>query len=183
MNEKKIFVVGPNKCGSISLYYFFEKNGLKPIHWDSGNLALKIISNLSANLNPLDGLDKFNCFLDMYFVTKGLYISPLTIRDKIIDYYPNAIYILNTRNYEKWLTSRDKHGNGDFSERIEKTFKGNYNPRKEYDSYKEIINYKLKNFHIFNLEESDKFEKLSVFLEKNNIKITDSSEVHEHKTT
>ena len=54
MKEKKIFVIGPNKCGTISLYIFFKKNNLKPIHWDNGNLALKIISNISANLKPLN---------------------------------------------------------------------------------------------------------------------------------
>lgn len=38
---KKIFVIGPNKSGSLSLYYFFKKNNLKPVHWERGNLALK----------------------------------------------------------------------------------------------------------------------------------------------
>ena len=182
MKQKKIFVIGPNKCGSISLYYFFEKNNLKPIHWDKGNLALKIISNISANIKPLHGLEKFNCFLDMYFVTTGLYISPISLRDKIITHYPNEIYILNIRNFDDWLISRNKHGNGSLNERIKDTLKESYDPFLEYNSYKEIVNYNLNNFHIFDLDDPEKFKKLSTFLNNKGIIITDESGVHEHKT-
>ena len=83
--KKKIFVVGPNKCGSISLHTFFKKNGYQSVHWKNGTLALKILSNISSNLNPLNGLEKYDCFLDMFFITDGLYISPLALRDRIIN--------------------------------------------------------------------------------------------------
>tara|TARA_B100000575_G_scaffold224657_1_gene185140 strand:+ start:6643 stop:7197 length:555 start_codon:yes stop_codon:yes gene_type:complete len=182
MEQKKIFVIGPNKCGTISLYFFFKKNNLRPIHWDKGNLALKILSNISANLKPLNGLDKFNCFLDMYFITTGLYISPISLRDKIITHYPDDIFILNIRNFDDWLISRKKHGSGSLDERLNKTFKDSYDPELEYNSYKDIINYNLKNFHIFNLDEPDKFTKLSKFLSSKGINIFDTAEIHEHKT-
>ena len=96
--KKKIFVVGPNKCGSISLHTFFKKNGYKSVHWKNGALALKILSNISSNLNPLNELEQYDCFLDMFFITDGLYISPLALRDRIIKFYPNEIYIFNIRN-------------------------------------------------------------------------------------
>ena len=118
----------------------------------------------------------------MYFVTTGLYISPLSLRDKIITYYPNEIYILNIRNFDDWKISRSKHGNGNFDERLNKTFKDSYDPILEYKSYKDIKKYNLKNLHIFDLDDQEKFKKLSEFLNNNGINITDSSEVHEHKT-
>jgi hypothetical protein len=179
---KKIFVIGPNKSGSLSLYYFFKKNNLKPVHWERGNLALKILSNISANLKPLNGLDKFNCFLDIFFITPGLYISPISLRDKIITHYPEEIYILNIRNFEDWLISRKKHGNGSLNERLNKTFKDTYDPKLEYKSYKEVINYNLKNFHIFDLDDPEKFKRLSEFLIIKGINISDNSQVHAHKT-
>lgn len=39
----KIFQIGFNKCGAVSLHKFFLDNGLKSIHWDNGNLAKKSI--------------------------------------------------------------------------------------------------------------------------------------------
>ena len=83
---KKIFVVGPNKCGTISLHNFFLQNNLKSVHWKKGNIALKILSNISANLDPLSELDEYDCFLDMYFITNGLYISPVSLIDSLIKY-------------------------------------------------------------------------------------------------
>ncbi len=185
MNDKQkiIFVVGPNKCGTISLHNFFKQNELNSVHWKHGTIALKILSNISSNLDPLDDLGQYDCFLDLYFITDGLYISPLALIDKIIQKYPDEIYILNTRNLDEWIKSRDKHGHGSLNERLNKTFLNRYDALKEFNGYKQIANYNLKNFHVFDLDKKNKFIDLSKFLISKGIKIKNTKEVHLHKTT
>lgn len=183
MNKsKKIFVVGPNKCGTISLHNYFLQNNLKSVHWKNGTIALKILSNISANLNPLCDLDEYNCFLDMYFITNGLYISPLSLINKITHYYPNEIYILNIRKYDDWIKSRNNHGKGSINERLKITFKDKYDSIAEYNGYKKIIKLNLPNFHIFDLDQDDKFILLSKFLRDNGLNIVYENEIHMHKT-
>ena len=181
-NLKKIFVIGPNKCGTISLHNFFLQNNFKSVHWKSGTVALKILSNISANLNPLSDLDEYDCFIDMYFITNGLYISPLSLIDHIIKYYPDQIYILNIRKYDDWLNSRNNHGDGSINERLKITFKGKHDPKNEFIGYKEIIKLNLPNFHIFDLDDDYKFKNLSKFLKEKGFKIINEKEVHMHKT-
>lgn len=42
---KKIFQIGFNKVGTVSLHEFFLKNGISSVHWDRGNLSKTIHSN------------------------------------------------------------------------------------------------------------------------------------------
>jgi len=180
--HKKIFVIGPNKCGSISLNNFFLQNNLNSVHWKQGSIAIKILSNISANLDPLTDLHKYDCILDMYFITKGLYISPLSLIDNIIKNYPNEIYILNIRNYNDWLKSRKSHGDGSLNKRLKITFGENFNYYNEFNGYRKILDYNLPNLHIFDLDKKNKFSKLSSFLLKKGIKIFNTKEVHMHNT-
>ena len=188
MNKrKKIFVIGPNKCGTSSLHNFFLENKLKSAHWNRGNLVLKILSNISANLDPLSDLEEYDCFSDMNFITDGLYISPLSFIKNLVEYYPEGIYIQNTRNFKDWDKSRLKHGKsydqGSLNERLQNTFRKRYDSNKEFNGYNDIQKLKLKNFHIFDLDDDNKFIELSKFLNKNGIKITSKDEIFINKTT
>ena len=81
----KIFVIGCNKTATGTLHSLFLRNGLTSLHhprwnWQKG---------------------QFQCYSD------GGQLQDLPA---IYARYPNAIYILNTRSLEGWLSSRFKMG-------------------------------------------------------------------------
>lgn len=82
--NKKIFVIGFNKTGTVSIHNVFKSVGINSYH--GTKQVLKIIESYDAFT---DG-EHFN-FKDYY------------------DLYPNSLFILNTRPLKKWLVSRYKH--------------------------------------------------------------------------
>jgi hypothetical protein len=106
----KIFQIGFNKCGTVSLYHFFEDNGLKPIHWGMGMLATTIKYNHNNNLPLLKGYEKYDVFTDMENVHQNLYIH-LTHYKELDKQYPNSKFILNLRPIDNWIKSRVNHPN------------------------------------------------------------------------
>jgi hypothetical protein len=115
--KNKIFQIGFNKCGSVSLYQLFNlfvTPKIKCIHWDKGNLAKTIRLNILNNQNPLNSYEEYTYFGDLYY---KLYknnkpyrmIKPeLNIIHILDQYYPNSKYILNTRNMDTWIKSKSR---------------------------------------------------------------------------
>jgi hypothetical protein len=106
----KIFQIGFNKCGTVSVYHFFENNGLKPIHWDMGRLADTIKRNYESNLPILNGYEGYDCFTDMENVNNNNY-AHLTYYKEFDIQYPNSKFILNIRPIDNWIKSRLNHPN------------------------------------------------------------------------
>ena len=100
----KIFQIGFNKCGTVSVYHFFENNGLKPIHWDMGRLADTIKRNYESNLPILNGYEGYDCFTDMENVNNNNY-AHLTYYKEFDIQYPNSKFILNLRPIDNWIKS------------------------------------------------------------------------------
>jgi len=79
----KIFVIGFNKTATTSIHNFFRFNGFKSLH--------------SANNWRIE---QFQCFSDN---------GNLQDFRKLYEEYPESIFILNTRQLDKWIRSRGKH--------------------------------------------------------------------------
>lgn len=81
--KRKIFVIGFNKTGTITFHKLFSQNGLKSQHksklWED---------------------EKFDCFSD------GGDYKPFK---EYFNKYPDSVFILNTRQLDKWIISRCKH--------------------------------------------------------------------------
>jgi hypothetical protein len=113
----KIFQIGFNKCGTLSLLDIF-KNYVTPnintIHWDGGNLAKTIYYNYCNDMPLLSGYEDYVYFGDMqYQLWKNnkphKMILPYMNMYSLLDrQYPNSKFILNTRNIDRWLLSRKK---------------------------------------------------------------------------
>lgn len=118
-NQKKVFVIGFNKCGTSSLNYFFNKNGMRSLHYNKGRLAIDILTNIRGFKNPVSGYEKFTCFLDMECIDSSVYplVEAYKYYDELYRWNPSAKFILNTRNVERWITSRSKHSNGRYLDR------------------------------------------------------------------
>jgi hypothetical protein len=106
----KIFQIGFNKCGTVSMHKFFEANRLKSVHWDKGRLAQRIQSNFISGLPLLSGYENYDCFTDMESQSENIFIY-LTLFKELDRQYPNSKFILNIRNRDNWIESRLNHRN------------------------------------------------------------------------
>jgi hypothetical protein len=104
----KIFQIGFNKCGTVSICEFFKKNGLRCCHWEDGVLADTINSNYITNQPLLKGYETYDVFTDMENVSKNIFIY-LTHYKELDKQYPNSKFILNIRPIDNWIKSRINH--------------------------------------------------------------------------
>lgn len=115
----KIFQIGFNKCGTVSLnnLFTFCTPMLRNIHWDHGKLAKKIYENKKAGKNLLDGeyenyhfySDMESCFINSKTKKPMWYFSYLEDFKTLDKQYPGSKFILNTRNLNNWIISRKNH--------------------------------------------------------------------------
>ena len=112
--EFSIFQVGHHKCGTSSIFRFFQKNGIASIH-DSlfngkkKNITLNTIMNNNLNNNKflLSTLDKkYRFYSDYGTHSRNDHIEWYKI---ISNQYPNSKFILLIRNVNHWLRSRYCH--------------------------------------------------------------------------
>lgn len=90
-NTQKIFCIGFNKTGTTSLHNFFKSCGLSSIHnteWCHYSYAKNGNQYFSEN-----------CYSD------GEQCNFIQLQK----WFPNALFILNTRSKKSWLYSRVKH--------------------------------------------------------------------------
>jgi hypothetical protein len=111
----KIFQIGFNKCGTRTIHRFFQANGFASVHWDSGRLALAIYKNLTNGQNPVLGYEQFSVFTDMESVTRQFAFEAYKLFPALAQSFPDALFILNTRDREDWIRSRLQHGNGHYA--------------------------------------------------------------------
>ena len=123
----RIFVVGHNKTGTRSLHEFFLANQIPSIHWDNGQLAMRMHDNFRHGRPLLDGYERFVAFSDMEAVNWGFRKKSRTLLYGYRDYfphldlqYPGALFLFNTRSMADWIDSRLTHWKGSYAESCRK---------------------------------------------------------------
>jgi Sulfotransferase domain len=107
----KIFQIGFNKCGTSTIHHYLSANGIRSLHWDKGRLARRIFTNLANGDELLAGYEEFDAFTDMEFLDgSGTYLEAYKLFPYLAAHYPDAVFILNTRDPEAWIRSRLTHG-------------------------------------------------------------------------
>jgi hypothetical protein len=107
----KIFQIGFNRCGTKTIHNYLTVNGVRSVHWDHGHLAKRIFTNLTEGTELLTGYEDFDAFTDMeYLGASGTYLAAYKLFPYLAAQYPDAVFILNTRNREDWIRSRLQHG-------------------------------------------------------------------------
>lgn len=117
---QKIFFIGFNKTATSALFILMTCAGVRSIH-SSGNgkffgrtqaekdripHALRHVeANIKARKDPLDGLEDYDCFMDLTAGPRDI-CRDFDILHKA---YPDAYFILNTRDKDAWITSRAQH--------------------------------------------------------------------------
>jgi hypothetical protein len=82
------------------------------VHWDQGRLAARIFRNFANGDALLRGYEAFEAFTDMEFLdeTGRCYLEAYKLFPYFAIQYPDAVFILNTRDREDWIRSRLAHG-------------------------------------------------------------------------
>jgi hypothetical protein len=201
----RIFQIGFNKCGTVSLWNLFHNySRINAIHWDNGSLAAKIYKNIYSDTNlPLDSYKDYIYFGDMEcFIQEDNRIKYIQIYKDFFDIldinYPESLFILNTRNIDNWIRSRLNHN---FLQPIYDEikyidlFKKVYNTNKIseiikiwkndwIEHHKNIMDYFCRSVHrllVFDIEK-DPSEKLFTFLKYKGIHFKIDIFPHDNKT-
>ena len=90
--DAKVFCIGFNKTGTTSLHAFFEHEGLTSMH----NIAWPVESH---RLTGRSFFEKTTCYTD----------GEQAAFHRLEEWFPNAVFVLNTRDERSWLRSRIKH--------------------------------------------------------------------------
>jgi len=102
----RFFQIGFNKCGTASLHRFFRLNGIASVHHDRGRLAIAVDANLRAGRHVLSGYEDSEAFFDMSFLRPHIHVEIYKHWETILEQVPEARFILNLRNVDRWVESR-----------------------------------------------------------------------------
>jgi hypothetical protein len=120
--KSKIFLISFNKCETATFHRFFEANGIKSRHHGSNNprrnLSLNIYRNFLLGRDPLTNINEFEAYTDLNFVNEEIVIEGARFFEYLHRHYPDAYFILATRDVDRWVASRMSHGRGDFARRF-----------------------------------------------------------------
>ncbi|MEM7506870.1 MAG: sulfotransferase [Pseudomonadota bacterium] len=125
MTGPKIFIIGLNKCGTNSLHQLFRRSGIPSLHFrtpELGNAAIRLLNNIALGRPSLTGMEDFVAYSDFSFADNRLYIEGVRFFRQFHADYPDAFFILNTRDEDQWLASRFGHMRGKLAQRAKAAF-------------------------------------------------------------
>jgi hypothetical protein len=187
----KVFVIGFNKTGTTSIHKYFNDNGYKSLHhYIPRDLAKRLnayyiddvmVVNVKNGKKLLHNIDNYNCYSDFtkHLGNKHKNVETLGQLDpsdfyKFLDLqYPNSYFILNIRDKEKWIQSRNKHRTGSIINQATRYTGSSVEEinnwwTKQYEVHIKDVEYYFKNkanLLVFNID-SDSPEKINNFLSK-----------------
>jgi hypothetical protein len=113
----RIVQIGFNRAGTSSLSDFLRRAGFTCVDhmfasgpYKGQSVAVLIKNNITAGRKPLAGLDAFQAFTDMEYVTAESAVYVQKRFREIAEAHPEVKFILNIRNKQDWLQSRAKFG-------------------------------------------------------------------------
>lgn len=116
----KIFQIGFNRCGTRTIHSYFAASGVRSVHWDQGRLARRIFTNLADGDDLLAGYAYFDVLTDMEYLDGLVHLEAYKLFPYFAAQYPDAVFILNTRDREDWILSRLRHRNGEYAARYKR---------------------------------------------------------------
>jgi hypothetical protein len=97
----KIFCIGLNKTGTISLHQALTALGFSSLHWGGQASRRAVEQAIRENKPLLEHLGDYDAYSD---------IQRLSVNFDVLDQqYPRSRFILTTRDVEEWLDSRRRH--------------------------------------------------------------------------
>jgi len=110
--RRKLFFIGFNKCGTTSLHRLMSRSGYSSVHWELPGgrfIAPTLFWNHQLGRPLLTGMERHDTFSDMYYQTEACCLEGNFLFRELHRQYPRALFVLNTRDREKWIQSRIRH--------------------------------------------------------------------------
>lgn len=101
MTRAKVFGIGLNKTGTISLHHALETLGYRSLHWGGPDVRFAVEANAAAGRPLLTGLDDHDAYSDIFALSERF--------DVLDAQYPGSRFVLTTRPVDDWVESRRKH--------------------------------------------------------------------------
>lgn len=120
--EIKIFFVGYNKCATSAIFRFLARQGIKSGHWQHGNqnLALEIERRATDSIALKRFLNRWTAYSDLTLSSDELMLDGNRHFRLFHELFPNAYFVLNDRDPDRWVASRMSHREGQFARRSAK---------------------------------------------------------------
>ena len=113
----RIVQIGFNRAGTSSISDFLQRAGFNCVDhafvrgpYKGMSIAVLIEANIKAGRKPLAGMDEWQAFTDMEYVTSTEAIYAQGRFREIADAHDDVKFILNVRRKQDWLQSRAKFG-------------------------------------------------------------------------
>lgn len=113
---KRIYQIGFNRCGTVSLHNYFLGNGVKSLHWQRGKLSEQIFRNHREQKPLFEGFETYTAFTDMEHHSddgEAHYAAEELFRE-MHRQDPEGLFVLNVRPIEDWIKSLINHQRGEY---------------------------------------------------------------------
>lgn len=121
---KKVFFIGYNKTATKAFHFLFKHAGYRSAHYSCALsngvpaiLAQIMKQNQDSYYPILHGIDRFQIYSDMFWHREDEWIDGIKYYKELYQQYPDAYFVLQTRDVESWLESKRKHKGGAYMER------------------------------------------------------------------
>jgi hypothetical protein len=114
----KIFCIGLNKTGTISLHRALELLGFNSLHWGGPNTRRQIEQAIAEGRPLVEDFAHYDAFSDIWVLSENF--------DLIDRQYPGSKFILTTRDLGSWLESRRRHVETNILNKVQGQYDGNF---------------------------------------------------------
>lgn len=122
---KKVFFIGMNRTATKSFHELFVRSGYKSFHYSCADvrtgepiiLAQEMKNNLDSYKHVLHRMSNADAYSDMFWHREDEWIDGVKMYRELHAQFPDAYFILQTRNMYSWLLSKKNHKEGAYIQR------------------------------------------------------------------
>jgi hypothetical protein len=116
--EAKIFFLGFNKTATSTTHFFLRGQGIRSVHYNHGFLARQIEISVSDRDELRRLLRRWTAYSDMSYFSETVVIEGNRHFRLFHELFPDAYFVLNDREVESWIKSRETHRTGHLTKRL-----------------------------------------------------------------
>jgi len=124
---KKVFFVGMNRIATKSFHHLFKNSGYRSFHYSCMDVATQqsiiLAEQMQANLDQyypiMDKMDSAHVYSDMFWHRENIWIDGVKMFRELYAQYPDAYFVLQTRDMDAWLRSKENHKGGAYIKRCQ----------------------------------------------------------------
>jgi Sulfotransferase domain len=164
----KVFGIGLNKTGTVSLHAALEALGIRSLHWGGQDVRRKIVQAMEEGRRMVDDLPEYEAFSDITLLSENFAL--------LDEQYPGSKFILTMRSLDNWLNSRRAHVERNVENQAQGLYDGIFLTvdyegwtRSYHEHHARVLDYfagRPRDLLVMDIEAGDGYEKLCPFLER-----------------